>query len=886
MTLEHKGITYQISEGTPITENKTETLDSVPSIFITHQTSPIKFEPYDKVIIHTPLKDYYMDIENSTETLISVKPKIYNYELSLFSQTKELEGIILPNRRITQLRTGTKRTVAYYINQYVSLYGKKIRKPYDDTFGWYSKWSTQLDNKFDVECPEFQWNTPTLREVLTDLMMVVDCIPVLKNNVITYIDLTEKGNNISQSPYINYITKSHSAIDYVSEIRMNLQNVIQSEKNGVNDSVRVVQVFPFTAESGYIITSDNITYRTRYPILKIKHLWFSFWTSCNNGWVFLKKDLCNLRGSNDSKAYNLVKEEKEYSTLSVLNRLSDISRDSDGIVRKAEDFAKYQNLCVKYTRGGNEISNWNSNIKTWWKFTDSFLEVLMKFIVKYCVSSSVQNPSTDSADVNNYFRPLIEVEYETTMNQTFSAGKSIKPSNDRVIIDNQTNSFVDSYAQGNLEYQKVNRLGNQQMMINARYPIDGFRDINPHQNIIKIGDFYEDYVVYQVTYRFYQTMIEINAIACENYIMKDYYTGIKSKVRTWVNAKDEASEMHELVKCYLEFSESQKTDILNNLDVRTDWFLTSIHDNYTDSFKYGAVIRTLNLIPSTGNQSRSAYCISELTKIVGNSIVYTAGFEDNSVFVNSINISSDDFNSVPSSQRNIPAVKADYTTEYGGIPLQPILYTDSNFECSQVTIGFDSGVTDDYARCSDESVFNTYPEAYLWKQVNYSTKSAEYTVCPLQLKNKIISKDNREIPVISVQLEFCSDSKKIGFTKRFLELERCLRDTAISPMLRILEGSTNSFNWKNPSSLGAIRNNSASYTISSLQRDDGSAYNKSYLITLNNVTPNKAYYICDSNNNVLLATNNLTSFYLNVLQSRDNNIYDDDDNIVDSIINQ
>lgn len=880
MTLEHKGITYQVVEGASVNENKSETLDSFPSIFISQLTSPVEFEPYDKVIVHTPIKDYYMDIENVTETLVSVNPKIYNYELSLFSQTKELEGIILPNRRITQLKSGIKRTLRQYINQFVNLYGKKVRKEYSDSFDWFPKWTVSLDSRFDVECPEFQWNTPTLREVLTDLMMVVDCIPVLRNNVITYMDLTSTGRNIGNDGHINYVNKSQSATDYVSEIKMNLQNVIQTETSGVNDSVRIKEVKPFTTNSGYIITSENITYKTRYPILKIKHLWFSFWTTCSTGWIYIKKDLCNLRGSNDSKAYNLVKEEKEYITLPVLNRLSDVSRDSAGVVNKAEEFAKYQNLSLSFIRGSNEISNWNSNIKTWWKFSDSYLEVLMKFICKYCITQGAQNVDGGASTVNNYFRPLIEVEYETTMNQVFSAGKSEVPSNSRTIIDNQTNSFVDSYMQGNLEYQKANRLGNKQVFINARYQIDANRDIIP-SNIIKTGDSYQDYLIYQVTYRFYQSELLVNAIACKNYILYDYYTGIKSKVRTWVNAKDEASEMHELVKCYLEFSDREKVDkVKNHCRVSTLAYLTPLISPSNIPYSNEtciAAIHTISMNPSTSG-TQKGYPISQLVKIVGNSIVYTTGFEDNSVFTNVTDVALN-FNTSSAQERVIPSVKASYTDQFGGIPLQPVKYVDSNFECPSVTIGFDAHSNEVYGRCSDEYVRNIYPESEMAEQFDYLRKAVNLTSLGVYINGMEIDKDNREIPVISAQLEFCSDSKNIVFTKKFLEYQSCVR-VGGAPVLRFYEAPLNSLNWRKPSLSNVTRNNSISIVYTATGSD---YYNKNVKLSLANATPNKVYYICDSNDNIILASNGIRDVYLNVLYDRDTNIYDDNDNIVGTI---
>ena len=294
--------TFYIDEGSTITENYNETLDSA-DIRISHVTSQLNIEPFDKVILHDEngnLDDRYMCVDSYTETMESLDPYIYSYQISLFSETKELEGIVLPNLSVTQLPSGHSRKIYELLEQYLDLYDEKVRvrgstitqyflsDPYDyfgdgsqvtydfipdnqfktdyragrisdvnfykgpGTFGHiddlegqvvniqslgidifvirvtykplyattlvvgvnYKLHDTEnyhlinkhsfkqidvsgtmmneIDIKFDSECPEMQWNAPTLREVLTDLMMVKDCIPVVKNNVIDFIDLTEK----------------------------------------------------------------------------------------------------------------------------------------------------------------------------------------------------------------------------------------------------------------------------------------------------------------------------------------------------------------------------------------------------------------------------------------------------------------------------------------------------------------------------------------------------------------------------------------------------------------------------------------------------------------------------------------------------------------------
>ena len=58
-----------------------------------------------------------------------------------------------------------------------------------------------------------------------------------------------------------------------------------------------------------------------------------------------------------------------------------------------------------------------------------------------------------------WYNALFKVEYETLEGCLFRASKNGNVEHQRVVIDNQTNSYVDSSLQGFMEYQKANRLG-------------------------------------------------------------------------------------------------------------------------------------------------------------------------------------------------------------------------------------------------------------------------------------------------------------------------------------------------------------------------------------------------------------------------------------------
>ena len=118
--------TYEIDEAPVLINNKNETLDSM-SVIISNLTEPVDIEPYDLVEI-SEITDRYFCVDTATETLTCVNPKIYRYEISLFSETKQLENTILPNLKITAYYGGlSRRNVYEYIKQYMDEYCPKIR---------------------------------------------------------------------------------------------------------------------------------------------------------------------------------------------------------------------------------------------------------------------------------------------------------------------------------------------------------------------------------------------------------------------------------------------------------------------------------------------------------------------------------------------------------------------------------------------------------------------------------------------------------------------------------------------------------------------------------------------------------------------------------------
>lgn len=840
--------TFYIDEGSTITENYNETLDSAV-IRISHLTSRITdLEPFDKVILRDEthrLKDKYMCVDTYTETIESLDPYIYNYDISLFSETKELENIILPNLSITQLKNN-KRTVSDYLGRYLTLYGPKLRTA-DGFIAKYAFDATNYDfTIFDVECPETQWNAPTLREVLTTLMMVVDCIPVVRNNKIGYINLTERKSDISSDSHINYIQRSQSSEDYVSELKMNMVNVMQTSLDGVKQTVNRIEHMTFrTEDDSYVLTDENYCLKTQFPILRVKHLWMYFQLLNRKGNVIgsintYKVDLCGILLKNGD-VKQVLYEQTEYNALPLV-RYNPSNFDTIS-----------QNMSIYYTRYSNIISGFTQLSKQTWIFDNkiSTLNVLKQLIAEYCNATDGEmyesTSSTLVTQTNVYFSTFFDIEYETTGDAVFQAGKKLAQSHERVVNDNQTFSFVDSYNQGFMEYQKANRLGNQQLHINARFTESGFNYLifsrvayyrdeskdhyssrnyygwtdedgntiysirtNPtistslyskngtnytnigspsrvyNNHLVGIGDCYEDSVVYQCQYQIYDNHIEVNAIATKDYILRDYFTGVKARIRAWNYAPaGESFTRHDLNKYYLEFSLSRKTEpVFTDLAASCSYFVSPLYGTYIRPLKY-AFVRT-ETYPTTQD---NYFALDLSGRIIGNSIVFTFGFDDNfniakrvSSELQTSNIRYTELhnpNATPPEQDYLVSIRSDFTNKYGGIPLEDTRYVDGNGEFA--TLFYQLTYTMD-----DEDELQNLVNV---DTVDLTSKSFLYRICQLPEVDselfedydkieghKIIRKDNKEVPKLSLQFEFCADTNDILFTKKFLQLQECIRE--------------------------------------------------------------------------------------------------------------
>ena len=917
---------FEVDEGAVLTFCKNESLDS-GIIKISNITTQLKriIEPFDEVILSDfQLNTKILLVDDISETITCLNPLIYSYEIKLFSKTKDLENYLLPTLKITRNPKDNSQTIYNYLNRYNILFGPKIRIVSGNTYTWENKYifSDTVINKFsDIICPEMQWNKPTLREVLNDLMMVKDCIPIVtEDNKIDLFDLSAVNDNgdISTDANINYITSSKSSEDYVSELKVNLMNVTNPKNDKVLNYVTRMEYFPISAEEN-IINTDNWFVKTQYPIYKLKSLKMAFIATYHLGeddhtdrreWHEIDLTKVKLFSENltEPVTRNLIYEYQQWMTLKT--RYTQVVA---GNVIDVNEWDQYTNYTLYYKRGDNKIFNFTNKPEKYFILQDAqlYLHIESAAMLAYMYGIGYTNPHDYSIGLGEgkYYTTFFAVEYETLEECVFKASKGDIPTHTREIADNQTNSYIDSYNQGFLEYQKANRLGNLQLYINARY--------TSYDNIIEIGDYYreniyeenkiidsEDSIVYQCQYQFYKNHVEVNALATKDYVLRNYFTGVKAKIRSWkIVDGNEAFVRHDLNKYYLEFSFKKKTEKAglsiykqygSNVDALCSGFLSSIRSNSTTKPLKYAILRTVWMgvtRPDTGY-----YSVDLISRIVGNSIVFTFGFPDN-YYVDKC------FDTEINNAGNISDI-GNINLIDGGIPTQYCRYVGPDGTMDVLEYYFYTTITTEFP-----PIAPTNAQQITFATTIFKKPLTNWSECDgVKYYDEVLFlKDNAEITYLSTQFELCSDTRDICFTKEMLERNIYVRNVDIytNYSLRI----SNQYNFRKPEELpsDAMMNTSLYFTTSSDSKNHAiiSIGTNFWYTTedeaiedLKSMIYNKAIYIVDGLSNVMMAINvrqkelyatysssgykAYLNIHLNLLKDRHTEIYDTqaDQNII------
>ena len=756
---------FRIATGAVFSDNYNETLDSA-TIVLPQLDHKIDIEPYDVVVIYSTddskvkIIQRAMCVDTLRCTQTSLGPAIFKYEISLFSETKSLEGMLCPSLSITKL-VDSPRTVAEYLYNYGELYEEKIKinGNYQQKFGWGHNVKDDADtvwSRFNaIQCPEMQWNEPTLREVLTDLMMVDDCIPIVRNGVIDFIDISDIGDEITeeQKKGINYIVESQSSQDYVSELKMRLVNVANNSlpsgnyedvdsANLPNDKTKVVEDIGFRNDEAYLLTTENMEVETSYPIWKLFFAEARAYASCKFR-VYDTETLYHDVVYGDtfsvvlkSSSKNFVLEYGEWQT-------KDIYYGGFGDTQPLS--SDYQNTCLYYQRGAKGIHNFNAKqekTRLWISSQVSVYELIFK-------SSEIKDFLWEKANKDypnkvayipgedpsvDFKKVKFRVAYEPVDECVFLASKTPLAKNKRQVVDNQTNSYVDIRRQGMLEYLKANRLGNKIKVINARYKCDEAQMPSLSQKV-------NGSIIFKREISVYGNYISANFYATDNYVLKDYFTSVKSKIRSWrVVSGSEAFVRADILKFYV----GKNVQSISNEDMIVPSYQTV--EQYLNNFNYCSIYfntKNSGQRPAYHGHGEISYnglyrfannFIVEFTKHrCGNSVLFTVRMKDNSI-VGKYVYNKD---------------------ETGGMGQKDATYTDQDGENIGGVIYFSSSFNPVINENVGEDI-----SSYLKPGIANSQMTNVIAKIPFSFK-----KDNKEITQITIQFEISDEANDMFIGK-------------------------------------------------------------------------------------------------------------------------
>ena len=545
---------------------------------------------YNSSVIDEMLPSFFKHllVDKFTAEMVDLDKSNYKYKISLMSETKGLEKKILPNISITQPIVGTKRTIYYYLKQYIDFYSPKIKKLVSN-----NKWEYvnkyQLDardpsdidqnDKYigtpvsaifadDIFAPEMSLTQPSLREILSRLMIVKDCIPVVKNNVIYAMNIGNAkethGEFLIDGNHINFVFESMDSENYSTAFRRKYEGAI-SQKN----STHCVEFIGFRNSSSALLTLENMRLETRLPIYKINSVimhYYKLITIMNDQGEFYKKLVLVKQDITPLILQNTVR-----NTLSAdwTNYQSEITFAS------MEQLANYKILTLGYDIGSNLITGWGekytyiADLLGWFHGTDTYIENIMDIIDgfshfgfqnenfldydeavagDYGWRATIVSPSggalEDREEIDNIALKLktlfFKIDYVGMYSGTIVHSKDETENDDLETPDNCSSALSILEVDGLFEKEKANRLANATVSFSGRY--DSYEQMNDEYNNVLGATFNleeneesenDDIVVYHREYQIYDDCVLCNFVGSYDYVLKNYFTTVFAKYRTY-----------------------------------------------------------------------------------------------------------------------------------------------------------------------------------------------------------------------------------------------------------------------------------------------------------------------------------------------------------------
>lgn len=646
-----------LTQGNTIADEYSETLDS-GSIILTDVKKIKNLDPYDDVYIWDadflpnfngiemkapdihgcvePKTNIFGNkfykhflIDRYTEERNLLNQDNYTYKIELFSETKGMENVVLPNIIITQPLNAEKRLTTFtHMQQYLELYSPKIKIKNGNNWSYQQKYklSPEMYDLFKNHyCQQFSLNSPTLRELFTKLMVSKDCIPIVRDNIIYPLMLSKTVGEFSISnDNKSFIISNKSSDGYVTQYRTNYNNALTA-----GPTCHRVEHLGFRNSDEAILTINNMRLETGFPIYKINKIYACYYKKGEtiyedsyDGTVTVGDDVYFLC-KHDITDFCVLANERQ--ALYKDTRLASVTNPTIDEMKQCYYFTLAYSIGSNLITGFGEtfghleysgLTTWNkeecifrnllNNLNRLYPYgVDGKAKILQKYKDTYpsdtsIVTINVQDifkgfPATRTAgdletiptiflggaSLNGVTGDSLvlkgitfEIDYEGFYNGAIYTNKESykKPI---VRVDNQSDSMPILDLDGIAKERKIEKMGNKTYTISARY--ENWEDVQNVGTIFRIGgdeenqDDYEEIIIYHRDISLYDNCINVTYFGQESFVLKNFYTSVFAKQRLY-NVLDYGNSVTraENIKDIILFSKTRQYKIQPNISM--DYF--------------------------------------------------------------------------------------------------------------------------------------------------------------------------------------------------------------------------------------------------------------------------------------------------------------------------
>lgn len=499
-------------------------------------------------------------------------------------------------------------TVYEAVRQAIQLYSPYIKVRGEQNaygYSWHYERKYSIDeltaNEFKKYiAPENQFNYPNLRDFITRLFYVADCIPVVHDGVITHRSLSQRN------PIPFQIADGVRSFEqYSMDGQSYCDRLLRNYTDGLSKDnvVSCVERVGFKNKNDPTLTLENLQIELDHPIYRIKKVY-----------------MCYYKKYVDSNGYDYMKLCKQDITPLVLlnSQRGLLSREwVDSMNQQPaniNELAKYYYATVGYDIGSTTITGWGTSYShptaVFWKTKRTTIENILEYmmtrypygVVDYNDTSTqgmsqasvfdsnasedrVAQRTTDSvvkpyedftieqsqvitSKFKDYFGTYTQrlkslmflIEYDGFVSSAVIASKEHHDGN-VVSRDNASSSLSFVESDGINQREKANRLGNAVRTVPARH-----KSLDDVQKISQVWDDssviggetttepskadieHKDEVLYKRSISFHKDYLSVSYYLCRNYVIRNYFTSVFAKHRPFALASYEESVERQEVK--------------------------------------------------------------------------------------------------------------------------------------------------------------------------------------------------------------------------------------------------------------------------------------------------------------------------------------------------